>query len=273
MQANKSSLQCWVNHRYRSLRFWLHCLWILVAEVGIVALYGTLLVLLYLRKRKGKFNAARADQAAIATKKLVVYPAILVLCTLPLVSFRAAILVGHKPTYMQLGIAAIVATSNGWLSVLLFFLTRRLHLLGASRLLDSDDDLDSFQLWTTGRAVRRYGTTTICEAGQRKPSRAANVLHVRLGSGASNRKASSSADDLIAQVGASVQTETTVQVSSRPVELEDLQALAIMRERLRPAELAGEGNSGGSSWSVDKSTPELPPMLTEESGECAVWRV
>ena len=63
-----------------------------------------------------------------AMKLIIAYPIVYVVCTLPLVKARLTSMAGRHVSFLELTIAGSMITSNGWLDVLLYCLTRRIML-------------------------------------------------------------------------------------------------------------------------------------------------
>jgi hypothetical protein len=74
---------------------------------------------------------------------MIIFPVVYVCCTLPLAAGRMAAMTGMVIPYWWYCVAGAAITSNGWLDVMLYVMTRRvlvcdlyhhcLHLLMASR--------------------------------------------------------------------------------------------------------------------------------------------
>lgn len=155
---------CWINTKYANERLYLHYLWIIIAEFGTVVLY----TIMYFRIRyrikndfygSGSTTAARARRAA---HSLVWYPIVYVVCTLPLAVTRIASMAGREVTFLQLTVAASMITSNGWLDVLLYSVTRHAMLFShsSSKRPCEVRAVDTFA-WSPDSS---YGTTTTIEA-------------------------------------------------------------------------------------------------------------
>jgi hypothetical protein len=122
---------------------------------------------------------------------------------------------GGAPTFVELCVAGSMITSNGWLDVLLYSLTRRALIFGPENMDEQTTALDTFRL----RPDQAYGVTTTIEANRldRRPS----SRHARKGSrqlrldGGHSRDGST--EELVGVQG--VKTQTIVQTSIEPVEL------------------------------------------------------
>lgn len=70
-----------------------------------------------------------ADRAKAVAKMVMAYPVVYCVCTLPLVSARLTSMTGGSVGYTYLCIAGAMVTSNGWLDVLLYTITRSSYIL------------------------------------------------------------------------------------------------------------------------------------------------
>ena len=204
---------CWINTEYTNERLWLHYFWVIIAEFGTVIIYA--LVFLIIRRRvKESFytDSKTAIRARSAAKMIVVYPIVYVVCTLPLVKARLTSMAYQPVSFTELTIAGSMITSNGWLDVLLYTLTRRGALFGSDPLDEDAGVIDTFH----HRPDQSYGTTTHIEAN-------------RISRTNSNRKSSQqgfhsytgSTEELFAPAQMrGVKTETTVVVQSDAMEMD-----------------------------------------------------
>ncbi|TKA69309.1 hypothetical protein B0A55_07951 [Friedmanniomyces simplex] len=173
---------CWINAQYSRERLWLHYLWVIIAEFGTLLIYALTFLILRRRVRESFYTTSDTQlRAQSAAKLIIAYPIVYVLCTLPLVTARLTAMAGAPVSFPALCVAGALITSNGWLDVLLYTLTRRAILSGGGpgdALLDERHRaLDTFRL----RPDQAYGVTTTIEAshvGRRPSSR-----HRRKGSG------------------------------------------------------------------------------------------
>lgn len=116
---------CWINSKYTSERLWLHYFWIIVVEFGTVALYTLLVLILNRRVRESFYTESKtAVRAKAAARMIVAYPVVYVVCTLPVVTARLALMAGADVGYVYLCVGGAMITSTGWLDVLLYTLTR-----------------------------------------------------------------------------------------------------------------------------------------------------
>jgi hypothetical protein len=151
-----------VNIKYGKIRLWLHYFWIFSFEFGTVLVYSVLILALRWRIQ-GNFYRSQQQirHAKEAAKLMIAYPAIYVVCTLPLATLRMY----QEATQEQVSetwfcFAGAMITSNGWMDVILYCLTRRIMLF-SDEPPTSDNGIESFGTpW-----VKRdgFGTETTCE--------------------------------------------------------------------------------------------------------------
>jgi hypothetical protein len=151
---------CWINNKYPTERLWLHYAWILVAEFGTVVIYATTFIIIRKRVASSFYDVETKHRARSAAKLVVAYPIIYVICTLPLVVARLMSMADRKGTYAQLCIAGAMITSNGWLDVLLYSITRSSLLFGSDTGSEQARALDTFRV----RPDDSFGTVTTIEA-------------------------------------------------------------------------------------------------------------
>jgi hypothetical protein len=158
----RASAWCWVNSSHPGIRLWLHYFWIFFFEFGTVIVYTTMIVAVRVRVQTNFYQSAeQAKRANEAAKLMVAYPIIYVVCTLPLATLRmVSIRNKHaKPPLELFCFAGAMITSNGWLDVLLYTLTRRIVFFSDEP--PTDNGLDSFGTpWGTKPL---FGTETTCE--------------------------------------------------------------------------------------------------------------
>ena len=202
-----------MNRLYTSERLWLHYFWIVIAEFGTAILYG--FTFLILRRRvKQSFYSTPATQirAQSAAKLILAYPVVYCVCTLPIVIARLTSMGGSGESFATLCVAGAMITSNGWLDVLLYSLTRSALLSGPNNLPGEHvRAIDTFRI----RPDQAYGTTTTIEA--------TNLMKQL----SSRRRAHAgsthdSTEELCDWQGVKVQT--VVQVRSETVELDMLES-------------------------------------------------
>ena len=194
---------CWINTTYTNERLWLHYFWIIIAEFGTVLIYALVWLIIQRRVKESFYtNSKTALRARSAAKTIIVYPIVYVVCTLPLVKARLTSMANQHVSFLELTIAACMITSNGWLDVLLYALTRRGVLFGSDPPDNEAGVLDTFRL----RPDQAYGTTTHIEAN--KITRASSRKMSRQGF----HTPTGSTEELFT-------TETTVVVHSDAMEL------------------------------------------------------
>ena len=204
---------CWINTKYTNERLWLHYFWVIIAEFGTVIIYALVWLILQRRVKESFYtNSKTALRAKSAAKVIIAYPIVYVVCTLPLVKARLTSMAGQPVSFLELTVAGAMITSNGWLDVLLYTITRRSLLFGS----DASDGgvLDTF---THFRPDHAYGTTTVIEANNKltgAPSRrklSQQGLHSR----------SQSTEELFTQSQTpGVKAETTVVVRTDTLEMD-----------------------------------------------------
>lgn len=143
---------------------------------------------------------------------------------------------GGSVSFIELCVAGAMITSNGWLDVVLYTLTRRALIFGPEMAGEHSRALDTFRL----RPDQAYGTTTTIEASHigRRPSSRRKVpgelpSHSRHGS----------TEELFDWGG--VKTETTVQVRTDTMELDPIAHRASDPE-LRGSRVSFDSQSGKS---------------------------
>ena len=184
--------QCWVNIAYETYRLVFHYLFIFLSLVITSVLYT--LILLSLRKHSsslpttttttssslppspGTFSPHTSPHTTFPHpspspshahahhhKAFLLYPVIYVLCTAPVALARIVSMAGVPVSISFFCAAGALITSNGWLDVLLWGVTRQQLLLGE---VDSEDTgLDTFIFMRTPRE-RRYGNIVWVEGGE-----------------------------------------------------------------------------------------------------------
>ncbi|KAH6856396.1 putative G-protein coupled receptor protein [Chaetomium sp. MPI-CAGE-AT-0009] len=126
----RATAWCWINVRYEGLRLYIHYLWIFIA-------------------------LAQPPAAAGHDKAFLLYPLIYILCTAPLALGRIATMAGVDVPVWYFCTAGALITSNGWLDVLLWGVTRHRLLFGAD--VDAEESgLDTFAFMRTPHG-RRWG--------------------------------------------------------------------------------------------------------------------
>ncbi|KAI5364713.1 Putative G protein-coupled receptor GPR1 [Septoria linicola] len=223
---------CWINMKYINERLWLHYFWIIIAEFGTLVIYAFIFMVLRRRVRESFYTTSVVQLRAYSAAKLIIaYPTIYVVCTLPLVIARLKSMAGIHVEFIELCVAAAVITSNGWLDVLLYSITRQNLIFGPDMTNENVRAIDTF-ITSNWRPDRMFGTITTIEATlPRRPLRA------RLS------KAQDEEDGIIDNLRnssrLSVRADTTIQVS---VEMLDVDQLG-MRRFSTIEEGAGEGGN------------------------------
>lgn len=121
---------CFINNDYALERLYLHYLWIIIAEFAVVVIYAAIFYILRQRVRDAYYaDIKTAQRAQAAAKMMVAYPIVYCICTLPIVTARLASSAGKSPGYIYLCIGGAMITSNGWLDVLLYTLTRSSYIV------------------------------------------------------------------------------------------------------------------------------------------------
>ena len=214
---------CWVNLEFKEERFYLHYLWIIIAEFATVIIYSLTFLILRRRVKESFYTTSDTQMRATSAAKLIIaYPIVYVVCTLPLVIARLTSMAGGTVTFVELIIAGAMITSNGWLDVLLYTLTRRALLFGPNGLDEHSRALDTFRL----RPDQAYGVTTTIEASNvnRRPSSrhrrkgSSQQLKDLVGAGAHSRM--DSTEELVGLGG--VKAQTVVHTVIEPMELEPM---------------------------------------------------
>lgn len=202
---------CWINSKYTQERLWLHYFWIIIAEFGTVLIY-TLIVIILRRRVLESFYTTSDTQvrAQSAAKLIIAYPIVYVVCTLPLVIARLTGMAGGAVSFVELSVAGAMITSNGWLDVLLYSITRRTLIFGPELDANNARALDTFRL----RPDQAYGTTTTIEASHRKSN-----SKIRIQPGPSHCRHGST-EELVGFQG--VKAETIVRVQSEAIEMEPI---------------------------------------------------
>jgi len=152
---------CWVNGKFNNERLWLHYFWVIIAEFGTVITYALIFIVLQKRVNASFYHTSNtAVRARSAAKLILAYPCVYVVCTLPLVKARLTSIAGEHVSFTELTIAASMITSNGWLDVLLYTITRRSLIFGREMGDEKMRALDTFRI----RPDQEFGNTTVIES-------------------------------------------------------------------------------------------------------------
>lgn len=162
----RAGMWCWISEKYMAERLWLHYVWILATEFGVVVIYALMFVVLWRRIRKFFYvSDDRQVRAESAARSVVVYPAVYVLCTLPAVIARLKVswqvdntvrrlilttkqmMAGGKVGVKELTVVGVLMTSNGWLDCLVYALTRKSLIFGPAIQNDGVHGLETFTSW------------------------------------------------------------------------------------------------------------------------------
>lgn len=175
---------------------------------------------------------------------MVVYPAIYVICTLPLASARMAAMTGNPPSLARLCLSGAMITSNGWLDVLLYACTRRIMIFSDEPPAD-DNGIDTFSTFWHGNPTRFGGETTIEALHSRKSRRTASRTALPSGRG--------SLDDLFPIGNKDIKLVMTTHITSEPANQEEMDEMEV-GARVRP-------RSPLSQWSEEtRSMKNLSPI-------------
>lgn len=95
-----------------------------------MVIYILIFLILNRRIRESFYTESKtAQRAKSAARMMVAYPIVYCVCTLPVVTARLAGMSGGKVGYTYLCIGGAFITSNGWLDVILYTLTRSSYLI------------------------------------------------------------------------------------------------------------------------------------------------
>jgi hypothetical protein len=241
--------QCWVHHDYAALRLWSHYVWIFLFEFGNILIYALIYGVLYHRIRTEYYTPDEVSRVKSIANLMVVYPIVYVVCTLPLASSRMASMSNHQPSNARLCFSAIMITSNGWLDVLLYTLTRRIMIFSDEPPRE-DNGIDTFSPIWRDRPKRFGGHTTIETMASSARHKAKNRSgHVRAGRGlVSLSSRDESSDDLYGAGLGNIKLETTTTVISEPAvqaDFDELEEEARKRRAKTPTERYSEESIEG----------------------------
>jgi hypothetical protein len=267
---------CWVNAKYTKVRLWLHYFWIFSFEFGTVIVYGAMILAVRIRLQTNFYrNKEQARHAKDAAKLMVAYPVIYVLCTLPLATLRMYSI--RNPTARVTPgwfcFAGAMITSNGWMDVLLYTLTRRIMLF-SDEPPNCDNGIESFGTPWSNKTT--FGTQTICEyvpdtmqSGKGFRSGATELVYIE-----DKPYRQKGTNDLVGFV--SITKNTTVEVKSEPMLDSDRRAAKKIRqgsatvpglEIRSPFEEPSSASSTRQLWTGDNSShyEDLDGILTPHS--------
>lgn len=169
---------------------------------------------------------------------MVVYPAVYVICTLPLASARMAAMTGEPPSLARLCLAGAMITSNGWLDVLLYTCTRRIMIFSDEPPSDQNG-MDTFAPFWHPKPTRFGGETTIEALNSRRNRRNASRSAIPSGRG--------SLDDLFPVGDKDIKLVMTTQVVSELADEQDVEEMGAGARALRP-------RSPLSQWSAESKS-------------------
>lgn len=234
----RSGIWCWIHHDLQDLRLWTHYVWIFIFEFGNVLIYALIYAILLSRLRSGYYNVEQSNRVKAVSNLMVAYPVVYVICTLPLASARMAAMGGHPPSLERLCLAGAMITSNGWLDVLLYTLTRRIMVFSDEPPAD-DNGIDTFAAFWAERGQRFGGACTIeANHGDRASKRSRGIISL------ASRNESA---DMLCDVGnRDIKLVTTTHVYSEPAQPADIEEMEDLAKKMRPRTPTGR-------WSEDSA--------------------
>jgi hypothetical protein len=262
-----------VNPKYSGIRLWLHYFWIFVFEFGTVVVYTAMILALRVRVQTNFYRSAeRTRHAQDAAKLMIAYPIIYVVCTLPLATLRMYSMANPdvKISGGWFCFAGAMITSNGWMDVLLYTMTRRITLFSDEPPV-TDNGIESFFVpWKKDN----FGTETTCEyvPDPLSPTRGRDYgyqTHHDSLDGSSHGEGNESQElvymkdkpyrqqgktDLLGFV--SITEKTTVEVKSEPMTNSQKRAVKAMKE----SGVSLDGGSRGRNNSVKDSNSDGSSM-------------
>lgn len=227
----RSGAWCWIHHDLSDLRLWTHYVWIFIFEFGTVINYLSIYTILLRRLHSAYYTPVAAKRVKSISNLMVVYPLIYIVCTLPLASARMAAMSGSPPSLTRLCLSGAMITSNGWLDVLLYTLTRRIMIFSDKPPSD-DNGIDTFSTFWDSQPRRFGGECTISALGA-----------VTLPS------SSESSDDLCNV--RDIKLVTTTEVRNEPAAPEDFEELG-RRQKPRSLAMRGSEESGRLSLKMEE---------------------
>ncbi|KAF1965101.1 integral membrane protein-like protein [Bimuria novae-zelandiae CBS 107.79] len=254
----RSGIWCWIHHDLQDLRLWLHYFWIFVFEFGNVIIYALIYLILLTRIRTNYYTPAAAARVHEISLLMLVYPLVYVICTIPLASARMAAMGGHPPSYTRLCLAACMITSNGWLDVLLYTLTRRIMVFSDEPPPD-DNGIDTFAVFWAEKSTRFGGTWSIEGPTSRdnsskhgRPRRGFGSLSLPLGNG------NESESDLVGAGNRDIKLVTTTRVFSEPAQPDDLEEIEEMTRKRRPRTPVGRWSEESGAVVKELDSSHIP---------------
>lgn len=185
------------------------------------------------RIRSGYYTEVEAKRVKAISNLMVAYPIVYVVCTLPLASARMAAMSNKPPSLPRLCLSGAMITSNGWLDVLLYTLTRRIMIFSDEPPAD-DNGIDTFSAFWTDSGKRFGGHCTI-EANPTNRSPIRKPSRIRAGRRLiSSPSGNDSADDLCELGDRNIKMVTTTHVFSEPAQSEDYKEMEAEARKHRP---------------------------------------
>ncbi|ETN45038.1 uncharacterized protein HMPREF1541_09914 [Cyphellophora europaea CBS 101466] len=159
---------CWVHRDYEAERLWLHYFWIFLCMFATIVIYA--LIYMWIYRSSTTFHtittrSTNSDPATLkrASKYMIIFPVVYVCCTLPLAAGRMAAMTGMVIPYWWYCVAGAAITSNGWLDVLLYVMTRRVLIFSRAPPPRNDFGFDTLGWKHGGDNSLFWGTTTTIE--------------------------------------------------------------------------------------------------------------
>ncbi|KAH7127004.1 integral membrane protein-like protein [Dendryphion nanum] len=228
----RSGIWCWVHHDHKDLRLWTHYVWIFIFEFGNIIIYAIIYTILLHRIRSGYYTPAEAKRVKAISNLMVAYPVVYVVCTLPLASARMAAMSNHPPSLARLCLSGAMITSNGWLDVLLYTMTRRIMIFSDEPPAD-DNGIDTFSAFWA-KSEKRFGAACTIEADpQIRPHRKHTRTWTGLGT-VTLQSRNESADDLYGHGDRDIKMVTTTHIVSEPACPEDFEEMEAEARKNRP---------------------------------------
>jgi hypothetical protein len=224
----------------------------ILSEFGNVLIYLTTYTILLTRIHSGYYTSVEAKRVKSIANLMVVYPLVYVVCTIPLASARMAAMSGSPPSLARLCLSGAMITSNGWLDVLLYTLTRRIMIFSDEPPPD-DNGIDTFSTFWTTQPRRFGGECTVSAVNTRSRGRSRVTLP----------SSSESSDDLCTVMSRKdIKLVTTTEVKSEPAAPEDYEEMEIEKRRMRPRSPVGR-------WSEETSGSRALSFKMDDLGSGA----
>lgn len=253
----RSGVWCWIHHDLKDLRLWTHYVWIFIFEFGNVLVYLTIYTILLTRIRSGYYTPEEAKRVKSISNLMVVYPLVYVVCTIPLASARMAAMSGSPPSLARLCLSGAMITSNGWLDVLLYTLTRRIMIFSDEPPAD-DNGFDTFAAFWTEKPRRFGGECTVSALNAQKRSRGRSRVTLQ--------SSTESSDDLCSGVsGKDIKLVMTTEVKSEPAMPEDYEEMENEARKKKP-------RTPARRWSEETSESRALSFKMEELSRAATPR-